>query len=101
MNELEKKGWHHASICEKLNEIYIRKNSDYDDAFAKSLAEYGMAVPCIRIEDKLNRLKALTVHNKTQQVNDESVEDTLMDLANYAIMTLVEIKNKQEEVNNG
>lgn len=48
-----------------------------------------MAMPCIRLEDKLNRLKALT-RNGNQQVNDESIDDTLMDLANYAIMTLVE-----------
>lgn len=100
MDNLEKKGLMHAAICEELNSIYLRKNSDYNDSFGKSMTEYGMFMPCIRIEDKLNRLKALTVHNKTQQVNDESVEDTLMDLANYAIMTLVEIRNKQEEVTN-
>ena len=48
-----------------------------------------MTMPCIRLEDKLNRLKALT-RAGNQQVNDESIDDTLMDLANYAIMTLVE-----------
>jgi hypothetical protein len=48
-----------------------------------------MAMPCIRLEDKLNRLKSLT-RSGDQQVNDESIDDTLMDLANYAIMTIVE-----------
>lgn len=81
----------HASICAELTALYERKNHDYGDSFAKSFAEYGMAMPCIRLEDKLNRLKALT-RNGNQQVSDESVDDTLMDLANYAIMTLVERK---------
>jgi hypothetical protein len=79
----------HQTICEELNKLYERKNHDYGDSFGKSYDEYGMAMPCIRLEDKLNRLKALT-RNSGQQVLDESIEDTLLDLANYAIMTVVE-----------
>lgn len=67
-----------------------RKNHDYGDSFSKSFLEYGMAMPCIRLEDKLNRLKALTNHEA--KVNDEGIEDTLMDLANYAIMTIIEVQ---------
>lgn len=81
----------HEQICKQLNSIYEKKNNDYNDSFGKSYVEYGMAMPCIRLEDKLNRLKALTVHNHTQEVQDESITDTLMDLANYAIMTLIEL----------
>ena len=87
----------HKNICEMLNDIYERKNSDYNDSFGKSFTEYGMAMPCIRLEDKLNRLKALTVHNKKQSVNDESIQDTLLDLANYAIMTVIEMQIKEED----
>lgn len=83
----------HKNICNKLNEIYQKKNEDYGDSFSKSMEEYGMTMPCIRLEDKLNRLKSLTVNNKAQQVNDESIEDTLLDLANYAIMTVIELQN--------
>lgn len=79
----------HSDICSELNALYERKNHDYGDSFGKSYDEYGMAMPCIRLEDKLNRLKALT-RNGNQQVADESIEDTLLDLANYAIMTVVE-----------
>lgn len=78
----------HADICKALNELYQRKNADYGDSFGKSYTEYGMTMACIRLEDKLNRLKSLC--KKEAQVADESMEDTLMDLANYAIMTLVE-----------
>lgn len=88
----------HADVCAQLHAIYKRKNSDYGDAFSKSFKEYGMTMSCIRLEDKLNRLKALTVRKKPQQVSDESIEDTLLDLANYAIMTVVELTvSKQEE----
>lgn len=86
---MQKKVYIHAGICSELNSLYERKNHDYGDSFGKSFAEYGMAMPCIRLEDKLNRLKALT-RSAEQKVSDESIEDTLMDLANYAIMTLVE-----------
>lgn len=62
---------------------------DYGDSFGKSFIEYGMTMPCIRLEDKLQRVKNL-VRNGSAAVNDESIDDTLLDLANYAIMTLIE-----------
>lgn len=87
----------HKEICTYLSKLYEIKNKDYGDSFAKSFDEYGMTMPCIRLEDKLNRLKALTVKNQSQQVKDESIEDTLMDLANYAIMTIIELQIKEEK----
>lgn len=80
----------HATICENLTALYARKNADYGDSFGKSFKEYGLTMACIRLEDKLNRIKAL--RNKDAQVRDESITDTLMDLANYSIMTLVEMR---------
>ena len=80
----------HASICSGLTALYERKNHDYGDSFGKGFKEYGMTMPCIRLEDKLNRLKSLL--KSGAQVKDESIDDTLMDLANYAIMTLIERK---------
>ena len=78
----------HAAICSDLTALYERKNHDYGDSFGKGFKEYGMTMPCIRLEDKLNRLKSLL--KSGAQVNDEYIDDTLMDLANYAIMTLIE-----------
>jgi hypothetical protein len=49
-----------------------------------------MAMPRIRLSDKFNRFKTLSKTN--QLVNDESIKDTLLDLANYAIMTVLEIE---------
>ena len=81
----------HKLICEKLNKLYEAKNADYGDSFGKSYMEYGLTMPCIRLEDKLNRLKSLNF-SRTIKVKNESIEDTLMDLANYAIMTLIELE---------
>lgn len=81
----------HKEICDGLNNLYERKNKDYGDSFGKSFNEYGMTMSCIRLEDKLNRLKALTKPGAIQQVQDESIRDTLLDLANYSIMTVIEL----------
>lgn len=92
MTKVEK----HAQICKSLNELYARKNADYGDSFGKSFNEYGLTMACIRLEDKLNRIKALT--KQEAQVSDESIVDTLMDLANYSIMTLVELAQNEPSV---
>ena len=86
-------------ITISLRNLYDSKNRDYGDSFAQSLNKWGLAVSCIRIGDKLNRLESFA-KNKDMKVSDEKVEDTLMDLANYAILTLLEIKmknNKKED----
>lgn len=80
----------HADICTELNRLYARKNADYGDSFHKTYVEEGMAMARIRLSDKLERFKRLTRSNE-QHVQDESVRDTLIDLANYAIMTILEI----------
>lgn len=80
---------HHKLICTSLNTLYAEKNKDYGDSFGKSYKEYGMVMAAIRLEDKLNRFKNL-IKNE-QQVKDESIADTLMDLANYSIMTIIEM----------
>ena len=84
----------HMEICKKLNEIYIKKNHDYGDSFSESYGKYGNVMPIIRLEDKLNRFRNL-VMNGNVEVKTESMEDTLLDLANYAIMTVIEIENRE------
>ena len=80
----------HEIICKHLNDIYARKNADYGDSFGIGYGEYGMMMPVIRLEDKLSRIKQLVKSHDSPQVKEESIDDTLMDLANYAIMTLIE-----------
>ena len=82
----------HKKLCDSLNDLYARKNADYGDSFHLSFKQEGMAMPRIRLGDKYNRFCALTRGSK-RQVNDESVRDTLIDLANYALMTVLELDN--------
>lgn len=86
----------HKNITVELNELYERKNKDYGDSFHISYLEEGMAMARIRLTDKLNRFKTLTKTN-SQEVKDESIRDTLVDLANYAIMTVMEMDRKGDE----
>lgn len=87
----------HEKEAKYLTTLYEKKNNDYGDSFGRSFQEYGMIMPCIRLEDKLNRLKSLTVHNKKPLVEDESIRDTLVDIANYAIMTIIELDIQNEK----
>lgn len=81
----------HKTICDELNALYERKNADYGDSFHQSYLDEGIAMSRIRLGDKLNRFKKLTKDPESQRIGDESVRDTLIDLANYAIMTVLEL----------
>lgn len=85
----------HKAICDELNKLYERKNHDYGDSFHNTFLEEGMAMSRIRLGDKFNRFKTLS-SGTDQMVSDESVRDTLMDLANYAIMTILEMEMKED-----
>lgn len=84
----------HAKICEELNALYAKKNHDYGDSFHLSYLEEGMAMPRIRLGDKFNRFKTLSKNLESREVKDESIRDTLLDLANYAIMTVLEMEGE-------
>lgn len=85
----------HKTVCDELNDLYARKNHDYGDSFHWSFVEEGMAMPRIRLGDKFSRFKTLT-RSDNRQVTDESIRDTLLDLANYAIMTIMEMDESTE-----
>lgn len=87
------KAEHHASICLELNEIYQQKNHDYGDSFADTYQKLGIISAVTRITDKVHRLTGLcTKPAAERQVLDESIEDTLLDAANYCIMTVMEMR---------
>ena len=82
------KGELHRQICESLNKTYIRKNADYGDSYGQLRTKYPDSI-LIRLFDKFSRLERLITGHEAQ-VKDESIEDTLMDMANYALMEVVE-----------
>ena len=85
----------HESVCAELNHLYERKNNDYGDSFHETYLDEGFAACRIRLTDKLNRFKKLTKQLE-RKVEDESIRDTLVDLANYVIMTIMEIDRDKD-----
>ena len=65
-------------------ELFIKKNADYGDAFAK----FGVIGVLMRIEDKIQRSMSIT-KSGVNLINDEGIRDTLIDLHNYAAMALM------------
>ena len=91
----------HKKLLDSMHELYIKKNSDYGDSVHETYKKYGLVSFLVRIEDKLNRVKTLNEKSCKQQdakVLDEKIEDTLMDLANYSILALIELKNDKSEL---
>ena len=78
------------SVCNEVRDLLIRKNHDYGDSFSKQFAKYGVMSGLIRMDDKIRRLETL-VGGEEAQVS-ESIEDTIADLAGYALLTLVELR---------
>lgn len=79
-------------IQDKALELFVRKNTDYGDAFAK----FGLIGVLMRIEDKIQRTLSIS-NSGIILVNDEGLRDTLLDLHNYAAMGLMLVdydKNK-------
>lgn len=76
----------YEEVMQKLHDVYVRKNSDYGDSFSKSLNKYGEVAAMVRIEDKKNRLDSLFGKENDRMVVNESLDDTIEDIANYFIM---------------
>ena len=84
-----------ANEAKQCVELYSRKNHDYGNSFDKGMDNIGIAYGVGRIYDKMNRLITLT--KKEAQVKDESIDDTLRDLACYSMMMLAYRKRQIEK----
>lgn len=84
-------------IAQDLANLYSLKNEDYGDSFGRSVGKYGMISALTRISDKFNRLESLILAKGDAKVSDESLDDTLKDLAAYCIMTLVAREQQKEK----
>lgn len=79
----------HSRFCELVHDLYRSKNADYGDSFARARREIP-SYTLGKLYDKFNRYANLTRKGEHTAQVDESIEDTLLDLANYAIMELTE-----------
>jgi len=73
--------------------LLLQKNHDYGDSFHVQFEQFGPLSGIIRMSDKVARLTTLL---KTEAQVDEAMEDTLRDLAGYALLTLYEIQRGEE-----
>lgn len=93
MNRIE----HHLEIVTALNKLYAEKNHDYGNSFGETYQKLGIISALTRISDKYNRLISLaTKPEEERKVKDESIQDTLLDMANYCIMTVIEMEAEKE-----
>ncbi len=69
-----------------LRDLLEKKNRDYG---SNNLLTFGDLGILVRLSDKLERLKNYVLRDQTFEIDDENLEDTLYDIAGYAIMWIV------------
>lgn len=82
-------------ITTNMAKTYAAKNHDYGNSFEQSCDKFGIIASVVRLGDKMNRIESLTT--KEAEVKEESIKDTLLDLANYAIMTVMWLNQQPKE----
>ena len=89
----------YMDVINKLKETFLKKNHDYGSSVKKNYDKFeaygkneGLKYVFGRIAEKHDRLENLIYGDHANQVTDESVEDTLLDMANYAILAAVSIQ---------
>ena len=84
----------HMELCKYLNNLYATKNQKYGDSFSMTVQKYGIIAALTRLSDKWQRFETLIL-TKDPGTPDESIRDTLLDMANYCIMTVMELDQKE------
>lgn len=82
-------------ITTDMAKTYAAKNYDYGNSFEQSCNKFGIIASVVRLGDKMNRIESLAI--KKAEVKDESIKDTLLDMANYAIMTVMWLNTQSKE----
>lgn len=81
-------------ITDKMCDIYKQKNSDYGSSFSKLFKKCGMTYAYGHLAEKIERIDSLS--NNDAKVQGESMIDSLYGLANYSILTIMEIEKRKE-----
>ena len=89
------------NITEKMRETFLKKNHDYGNSFHETWNEFGdkgIITALTQISHKYHRL--MNIGLGTKPLVDESIDDTLLDMANYCILTIMELekaRNNEKE----
>ena len=80
-------------LTKQMFETFKKKNEDYGDSTTQTFEEFGLTSYAIRLNDKLNRIKSFCKKGELK-VKDEGVVDSLMDMASYCLLAVIDIKNQ-------
>lgn len=82
------------AITNKMCDTFEAKNTDYGNSFHKLFEECGMTYAYGHMAEKLERINSL--RKDKAKVKGESMKDSLFDLANYAILTIMELEKTEK-----
>ena len=83
-------------IVDQMADTYAKKNENYGDSFGDTYERLGAVSGLVRLYDKLNRATSLVNGGENHY---ESLEDTFIDMACYAIMNVIELRKEKERDN--
>ena len=84
----------YKKIVTDTMELCIAKNKDYGSSVQDTYERFGDASYLVRITDKYNRICSLL--DKEAEVKDESIDDTIRDMANYCFLWLASRRLKEK-----
>lgn len=85
----------YKKIVTETMELCVKKNKDYGSSVESTFEKFGDISYLVRITDKYNRICSLL--NKEGEVKDESIDDTIRDMANYSFLWLASRNLKENK----
>lgn len=85
----------HKELLSELHETYKDKNHKYGDSFTETINKYGLISSLTRMHDKFSRIENIIL-NQAEDDEEERLSDSLKDLANYCLMTVMVLENEDE-----
>lgn len=93
--KMDKENRAFLNILKEQYNTFKAKNQDYGNSFSNLFKECGMTYAYGHMKEKLERVKSLM--KDEAKVKGEGMKDSLKDLANYAILTIMELERKEEK----
>lgn len=81
----------YEAIVNQMKDICIAKNKDYGTSVQDTYEKFGDLAYIVRLHDKWNRINSLMERDEAE-VKDESIDDTILDMANYLLLWLTSRK---------
>lgn len=88
----------HKELLNYIEELYATKNDAYGDSFSRTYDDIGILSAATQIAHKYNRFINLARNADSNSSNEyESIRDTLIDMANYCLLTVMEIDREEKQ----